>query len=175
MRKILLFWVALVFYSCYNEKEQIPCPDCFTGPAPLNIVYLDKDDNNLLAPKHRYGIKINNVRTKSMVRINYEVTTKVGGTIETGYWHLNLTDRKKRVGCHGSLDCGLCIMEECEIYIYVSQLDSSYVDTLNVLYEKEIEYVENNCPCVYYPMRYVRHNNKIIDEFGEHSTWVIRK
>lgn len=166
--------------SCEHEKECINPPDCFTGPTKLRFVYLDENDQNMLKPDYPNQIEVKSVKSKIGAPINFEVTSKTGGTIETGNWRLELTQSQFsiRPDCEdeGLLGCLLCINVECELY--VSYYNRTEIDTLNVLYERVTEYDENNCPCTYFPLRYINYDGKNImsqslAEYG--GGYIIRK
>lgn len=174
-----MFFGLLTILSCNNDKECINPPDCFTGPLPMPIGILDRDGENMLDPEYPDRLEIDAVTSKVMGKIPFEITSIKGGTIETGFWYLEIkkTPNTIRPDCDDNvLDCNLCINEECELYISYS--NSTDIDTLNVLYERVTEFTEDNCPCTYYPMRFIKHNGvSIIDDIYEKTPYafIIRK
>lgn len=159
MKNSLIITILFVVFSCSKEKECTNPKFCFSGPAPMPIGFVDRDGNNLLDPSYQDRLDIKAVTSKIFGSIKYEVTSTKGGTIETSFWYLDI-NKPLRPGCTIVPDCGLCINEECELYI--SYVNRPEVDTLNILYERVIEYDENNCPCTFYPMRFINHNGMSI-------------
>lgn len=180
MKYVFLFLIIIFILSCEHEKECINPPDCFTGPVQLRFVYFDENDQNMLDSNYPAQIRVKSVKSKIGAPINFEVANIHGGTIESGFTHLSLTQTpySVRPNCEdeGLLGCLLCINEECELYI--SYYDHPELDTLNLLYERVIEYDENNCPCTYFPLRYINYKdtNILNDTYQEGvGAWIIRK
>jgi len=180
MKYFLLFQIIIFLISCENKKECTHPPDCNSGPEQLRFVYFDRNDQNMLEPNYPEHIKVKSVWSKLGVPISYEVSNIHGGTQESGFSHLSLTQTQYSVrpDCDdkGLLGCFLCINEECELYI--SYYNRPEIDTLNVLYERVIEYDENNCPCTCFPLRYINFNGKnILNDTYQvgYGAWIIRK
>jgi len=146
---------------------------CFNYTSPLRITFLDRDDNNILNPNFATNIEAETLQSSTVQDINFELKNSIGG-YSVGVWFLESIERPNRFGCSDWLDCVLCVNEECELYL--SYVNSNKIDTLHVLYEKEITIDENNCKCGSYPLRYIKFNGDTITEFDNGTgAAIIRK
>jgi hypothetical protein len=156
---ILISTVALLINSCHKNCE------CFTPPSPLNLSILDSLGNNRLDSSASDFLRIDQIRFANGEKINFDITT-YSQNFPNFYF---IESRSNNYFDH-------CLGQDCEFYISYQNLTE--IDTINVFIDEIHEKNSDDCLCVFYIYKYIKHNGIEIKEFdSEHKTGaaIIRK
>ena len=147
--RTLIFIFMLLFAGCSKD-----CPECYNFAEPFRLAILNEQNDNLLDPNNPDKLVIDKLTLASREIMDFEIKNYIIPAEPSGFYHLQSIDEDY---------FDSCIDKEGEFYI--TYKNSSDIDTINVLIEKETTKNKDGCICTGHPYRYIKHNGEIVTEY----------